>query len=406
MEGQFTLVNYRKSGEPFVNFITIVPLFTPGSNIVEFFVGFQVDLIQQPRTILLRHKEGTYITGFKNPDEYAPREIDPRGIILYDASPHQQQQLSHQNLITLPHGMADPITNSSDLLFILSLRARFLHVSPSSCRNLLGWDTTDLVGKKLQEYIHPADLLSVLRELRGAKFGRLISFLCRFRAFTDEYIYQDVVGHMHDGNNKKCFVLFGRQYPVPQSSITGESLTTPLFCPSPNRHDLWAKISLQGLILFASSINFSYFGLKPCNKTILIGTSVHDLMVPADQSIFNQCLSTAIETKQCSYCFVRVGETLKQTKVCIVPEPGNSNRHLFVRMWPYTFGGGNDGSENPSQVKRNNNLDGQNSDGNIGIEKTNAHGYTSDLYTDEMSTVALFSVSGGNSLLYEINDLK
>lgn len=58
-EAQFTQINYKKGGSPFVNMITLIPL-TWDSDEVRYFVGFQVDLEDQSRRILKRMFEGTY----------------------------------------------------------------------------------------------------------------------------------------------------------------------------------------------------------------------------------------------------------------------------------------------------------------------------------------------------------
>jgi hypothetical protein len=47
-ECQTTLINYRKSGEMFMNFVTIIPI-TWDSPEVKFFVGFQVDISEPAR---------------------------------------------------------------------------------------------------------------------------------------------------------------------------------------------------------------------------------------------------------------------------------------------------------------------------------------------------------------------
>lgn len=46
-ESQSSIINYRKDGRPFVNLVTVIPI-TWGSNEIAYYVGFQVDLVQQP----------------------------------------------------------------------------------------------------------------------------------------------------------------------------------------------------------------------------------------------------------------------------------------------------------------------------------------------------------------------
>ncbi|KAJ3071278.1 blue light receptor [Podochytrium sp. JEL0797] len=326
MECQFTLINYRKSGEPFINLITIVPLFAPGTSTVEFFVGFQVDLVEQPRAILTRCQEGNYVSGYRNPDEHAPRELDPRGVVLFDEL-QLQASSQHRNILTLSEDLCESVADSSDFVFILSLRARFLYASKKSCRALLGFESDDLSGKKLQEFVHPADLLAVIRELRATKTGDLINFLVRFRKRESGFLYMDVTGHIYEGNssNKKCFILSGRPIHLPP--------TPPIPC-APTSHDLWAKLSPQGLILFSASQNYPFFGLKPNNESILVGSAIHNLLILEDRTTFHQCLFLAVETKSVMECLVRVGESQKKAIVYLIPEVGDAARHIFVRMSP------------------------------------------------------------------------
>ena len=49
-EAQISLINYRKSGQPFMNLLTMIPITWDSENI-KYFVGFQVDLVEQPTSI-------------------------------------------------------------------------------------------------------------------------------------------------------------------------------------------------------------------------------------------------------------------------------------------------------------------------------------------------------------------
>lgn len=49
-EAQISLINYRKGGQPFMNLLTMIPI-TWDSDEIRYFVGFQVDLVEQPTSI-------------------------------------------------------------------------------------------------------------------------------------------------------------------------------------------------------------------------------------------------------------------------------------------------------------------------------------------------------------------
>ncbi|KAI8618329.1 hypothetical protein BC830DRAFT_1109348, partial [Chytriomyces sp. MP71] len=192
IECQFSLINYKKNGDSFINLITIIPLFAPGTGELEYCIGFQVDLIEQPRAIMSRCQEGHYFAGYRNPDEFVPREIDPAGVITDNGGAGQ----GLRNLMPVPDDMADVLVDSCDFVFLLSLRARFLYVSPATCAELLGFPATMLNGSKIQDYIHPADLLIAVREMRSAKSGVVMNFLCRFKKSSGDYVSLDINGHV------------------------------------------------------------------------------------------------------------------------------------------------------------------------------------------------------------------
>lgn len=54
-EAQISLINYRRGGQPFMNLLTMIPIsWEPGGK-VKFFVGFQVDLVEQPGAMTNRN---------------------------------------------------------------------------------------------------------------------------------------------------------------------------------------------------------------------------------------------------------------------------------------------------------------------------------------------------------------
>lgn len=53
-ESQISLINYRRGGQPFMNLLTMIPI-TWETDQVKFFVGFQVDLVEQPNAVTDRN---------------------------------------------------------------------------------------------------------------------------------------------------------------------------------------------------------------------------------------------------------------------------------------------------------------------------------------------------------------
>lgn len=49
-EAQLSLINYRKGGQPFMNLLTMIPI-PFDSDDFKYYVGFQVDLVEQPGSV-------------------------------------------------------------------------------------------------------------------------------------------------------------------------------------------------------------------------------------------------------------------------------------------------------------------------------------------------------------------
>lgn len=50
-EAQISIINYRKGGQPFMNLLTVIPVTFQDSPAIQFYVGFQVDLVEQPHSV-------------------------------------------------------------------------------------------------------------------------------------------------------------------------------------------------------------------------------------------------------------------------------------------------------------------------------------------------------------------
>jgi PAS domain S-box-containing protein len=53
-EVQVSMINYRKGGQSFVNLLTMIPI-QWGTSEYKFYVGFQVDLVEQPNAVTKRN---------------------------------------------------------------------------------------------------------------------------------------------------------------------------------------------------------------------------------------------------------------------------------------------------------------------------------------------------------------
>lgn len=206
-EVQVSLVNYRKDGTPFVNRVSIVPVpATDGGRESAFYVGFQVDLNEQPTAIAHRMRDGkfyspanaTYFPAL-SPAERSAKRVGPTlRRLLTDSRLHASVTLStscyHANTALDATGpaantTASTTTNSTsnslrpdardahqwlhllllehapDIVHVLSLKGFFLYASPAAAR-VLGYEQSELVGRCVGELCHPNDAVPLQRELK------------------------------------------------------------------------------------------------------------------------------------------------------------------------------------------------------------------------------------------------
>jgi PAS domain S-box-containing protein len=84
-----------------------------------------------------------------------------------------------------------------DFLHILSPEGRILYVSPSA-KALTGYDSSELVGKFISDFVHPDDSALFIHEFNEAiATGRPLRFYYRFRKLDQNYIIFECHGHPH-----------------------------------------------------------------------------------------------------------------------------------------------------------------------------------------------------------------
>ncbi|OSC97372.1 hypothetical protein PYCCODRAFT_1481341 [Trametes coccinea BRFM310] len=208
-ECQVSIINYRKDGSAFINMVSVIPIRGGVHNQpdeaddIVFHVGFQVDLSEQPKAILSKLKDGTYLVNYSDkaispPALHGPRDwrtssLTMRGMskelraLLSDAvflnSFHLSTSTHASTAIALSTSPSDPISldpydgnkplhmflldRSPDFLHVVSLKGDFLYAAPA-VRNVLGYEPDELVGRSLTKLCHPADCVPLMRELKEA----------------------------------------------------------------------------------------------------------------------------------------------------------------------------------------------------------------------------------------------
>ncbi|KAJ4412809.1 hypothetical protein N0V91_000571 [Didymella pomorum] len=292
-EAQISLINYRRGGQPFMNLLTMIPIsWEPGGK-VKFFIGFQVDLVEQPGAMTNKNADGSYRVNYQ-------RGMGMPSYVFNDASkpqPEQGQTISKDevsNVLASYSGSGDSeitrriwdkvlLENTDDVVHVLSLKGLFMYLSPSSNR-ILEYDPSELVGTALSSVCHPSDIVPVTRELKETTNGGSVNVVFRIRRKKSGYMWFEGHGSLHteQGKGRKCIILVGRERPVYtlSKSIVRES-------GGIGDNELWTKMSTSGMFLFVSSNVRQLLDRQPEE---LVGTSMQALMRQDSKMNFGRIL--------------------------------------------------------------------------------------------------------------------
>jgi pre-rRNA-processing protein SRD1 len=166
------------------------------------------------------------------------------------------------------------VENTDDVIHVLSLNSEFLYLSPS-CHKILEYDPVELIGKTVSTICHPSDIGPVIRDLRASTTTAPVSVVYRIRQKHKGYMWFESHGAWHiDANQGRThLVMTGRPRPVytlDQIARLGSSAALA-------ENDVWAKISLSGVILFITSKVKPVLGRSPDD---LIGKGLQEIMEP------------------------------------------------------------------------------------------------------------------------------
>ncbi|KAI9230195.1 MAG: PAS domain-containing protein [Piptocephalis tieghemiana] len=327
---QVSMVNYKKTGEAFMNMITLIPITWDTDDIV-YYVGFQVDVVEQPNAIMRRMKNGTYAVNYSwmGMPSYGPAAsylgndglFHPSTSIPTPATPSSPSSSPSSSSIPTPATPSsssshfDPfpatadiysllninhpsvirngeyvarmwyallLASTSDFIHVLSLKGTFWYVGPG-VTSLLGYEPHELIDTRL---CHPQDCVLVKRELKEAKTDELISLLFRARKKDGSWVWVESQGRLHieAGKGKKYLVMVARERPQPSLA---SDLVMAHTDPSSKNHPsargrstideedvpcFWSKVSPQGLYLFVGRGCRRLLGREPDQ---LLGTSIY-----------------------------------------------------------------------------------------------------------------------------------
>jgi PAS domain S-box-containing protein len=295
-EAQISLINYRRGGQPFMNLLTMIPIaWEPGGN-TKFYVGFQVDLVEQPHSMTNKNPDGSYRVNYQ-------RGMSMPSYVFTDhkALPEQQGTTISKDEVSsvlaaygstgdseITRRLWDKVLleNTDDVVHVLSLKGLFLYLSPSS-NQVLEYDPSELVGTALSSVCHPSDIVPVTRELKETSSGASVNVVFRIRRKKSGYMWFEGHGSLHteQGKGRKCIILVGRERPVYTLSKTVLRASGGI-----GENELWAKLSTSGMFLFVSANVRSLLDRQPEE---LVGTSIQALMRQESKQQFGKILELA-----------------------------------------------------------------------------------------------------------------
>ncbi|EON65167.1 hypothetical protein W97_04404 [Coniosporium apollinis CBS 100218] len=294
-EAQISLINYRRGGQPFMNLLTMIPI-TWDTDEVKFFVGFQVDLVEQPNSVTNRNPDGScsinYQRGFSIPRYTIPAPENTGAMDLGQTVPRDDVSTVLSTIGTgeseLSRRIWDKVVleNTDDVVHVLSLKGLFLYLSPAS-RKVLEYEPSELVGTALSSVCHPSDIVPVTRELKETSNGASVNVVFRIRRKHSGYTWFEGHGCLHteQGKGRKCIILVGRERPVYALSKTDVVAAGGI-----GDNELWMKMSTSGMFLFVSSNVRQLLDRQPDE---LVGTSIQVLMRQDSKQKFGRILELA-----------------------------------------------------------------------------------------------------------------
>ncbi|KAK6359589.1 blue light receptor [Orbilia brochopaga] len=298
-EAQVSLINYRKGGQPFMNLLTTIPITWDNTDIV-YIVGFQVDLVDHPGSIMNKNRDGTIQINYQHrePPSYylqpppESRQQAPGTTICKEDVSRVLQSLGGVDT-DMARRLWDKILleNTDDVVHVLSLKGLFMYCSPS-IRSVLEYDPSELVGTALSSVCHPSDIVPVTRDLKDTSTGSMVNIVFRIRRKYTGYVWFESHGSLHieQGKGRKCIILVGRERPVyklPWKEVHASG--------GIGENEMWSKVSISGMFLYVPSNSKTLLDRDPDE---LIGTSIQALMRQESRPELNKALDTTRSGKR------------------------------------------------------------------------------------------------------------
>jgi len=264
-EIQSSIVNYRKDGRPFVNLVTVIPIAWNSSEISHF-VGFQTDIAAltsslgippspKTRPLILPKQSSVSSTAGSTTSQKSLKLIPAPSQVVTPQSV-SPSSMSHSNdgindLASTSCYYQAVLEESRDLILAISLKGTLFYVSPS-CKEILGYEESELANQNISKFCHPSDLTGILRQLKliGNTPHTPIDLVFRAVDRKGHIFWMEFQGQLHVevGKGRKYLVVVGRPRSIGPLSWQAIRSAGGL-----GQNDFWMKLSLDGLCLFATS---------------------------------------------------------------------------------------------------------------------------------------------------------
>ncbi|KAK7997814.1 hypothetical protein PG989_005854 [Apiospora arundinis] len=331
-ETEHSIINYKKSGEAFLNNISIVPIPwgpSPPTKIHLRFLQFE-------------RPNHAPVTPYQQGDSTVVQGVEPEQAVPVDKSEVNKdaslssplnllsclQSLENVDLTSLfavtPSWSSTVLENMRALVQVLSPKGMIVYAS--TAHEKLGYSSSELIGKSISDFYHPSDVAVLMRELKHTKSANL-DLMLRLKQRSGQFAWFQSAGSVRTDHSRRWVTLTLLEQHISHLSSSAlweahERSTT---------HGIWVKLSTSGLILHIFGDPYVPLGL--CANE-LVGTALQDLMKQRDaKAEFETLLGSARYGGVVSSTVILINSRGHRLETNIVLHPGA----LGDRTRPYYF---------------------------------------------------------------------
>ncbi|KAK8072802.1 hypothetical protein PG996_006150 [Apiospora saccharicola] len=359
-ETEHSIINYKKSGEAFLNNISIVPIPWGSSPTPRFIFGFSnvydlgppaiacrlgldipISLIAEPSSLVNEQSltsastvewlDRAPITPYHRGDSTVVQGVEPVRTVpvgkpevnedMGTSSPPDLfsclQGLENVGLTSLaamtPSWNRTVLENMRALVQVLSPKGMIVYAS--TAHEKLGYSSSDLIGKSLADIYHPSDVAVLMRELKHTESTNL-GLLLRLKQRSGQYAWFQSAGSVRTDHGRRWVTLTLLRQHI---SYLSSGALSEAHERSTN-HSVWVKLSISGLILHIFGDSYKPLGLSAND---LVGTSLQDLLKQRDaKAEFETLLGSARHGEVVSSTVILINGRGHRLETNIVLHPG------------------------------------------------------------------------------------